>query len=143
MVESNTITANFENLDELYNRIHKMWKAEDKASDYISRSFFKERLHKYSEISVDWDKFTIPPKNPHYTRSYKANPENYGVIFFLIQKLKQIDVTILYTPKKDNPAHTGIKCDPTISVSLKNKIARQLQQTARWKIPFNEHVKDY
>ncbi|KKM94441.1 hypothetical protein LCGC14_1198280 [marine sediment metagenome] len=135
------MTFQFEEFDELYCWIYDEFKGKKPEGErYISRSFFINRLNDFHELSTDWDKKTNPSRNPHETRARKGAPEKYGVLFFAVGALRSLDVTIHYTPKPDNPAHSDIRCDPSLSRSLITQLARKIRELADWKIYFTEPV---
>lgn len=141
MAGSNIMTEQFEDADELYFWIDDNFKGNRPEHErHISRSFFTNRIENYRELSTDWDIKTTPPRNPHETRARKGNPEKYGVLFFVIRDIRPLDVTILYTPNQNNPAHSDICCDSTLTLSQITQLARKIREKADWKIYYNEPV---
>ncbi len=131
----------FEDTDELYFWIENRFGG-NKPPGHISRSFIKNRLRSHYELSTDWDKKTVPPRNPHQTRARKGRPEKYGVLFFVYGRVITLNVTIVYTPTPENSAHTDVKCNPELPPSEINRLAHQMRDLTRWKINYGDPIRD-
>ena len=134
MAESTDLEI-FEENQELYRFIHEIFFNKKKGNDYISPASLK---FNQDGLSTDWDQKTIPPKNPHYTRSQpKKHPtKEYGVIAFVVRDVKNFNLKIKYNPIVDDPAHTLISSIDENSEHLIDEIIEKLANKAIWKINF-------
>ena len=118
---------------ELYRFIHKTYIK----GNEISKSSFKIEMFR---ISVDWDKRTQPPYNPHYTRARNGDPIDYAVIGLITGDVRTEGFNAEHTPDKDNEAHSDIIIPEEIPLSQENKIKTILRNLSFWKIRFGDPI---
>ncbi|MBA7567307.1 hypothetical protein ES708_09017 [subsurface metagenome] len=107
----------------LYYRIHKT----NIVNNNIIPGAFKERgTGDKKGMSTDWGKYSIPIQ----TRNRAEKPKLNGVINFVVEKLRRIELEVIHWPKEDNQSHTNVRGID----KAKNRIRLELLGLYNWEI---------
>jgi hypothetical protein len=82
-------------------------------------------------LSTNWSKYS----SAEQTKTDARVPENYAVVSFLVQKVRDIPLSVVHSPTK-NQAHTHILDIPPREQN-DAKITLKLRDICKWEIPYS------
>lgn len=113
------------NEDALYYRIHQ---------SYLVRGELKPGAFREIEdgMSTDWSKYSTPLES----RSRAKKPEQNGIVRLNVGSLRQLKLTIVHAPSKDNRAHSLVKGVDDVEIRLKllDKLLDTTDDHIQWEI---------
>ena len=109
------------NTDSLYYRIHINWMD----NEDIMPGVFRERgTGEKKGMSCDWSKHSTPEDS----RKRAQQPHKNGIIEFIVQKLRELNLTVNHAPIQnhsfmdDNRAHSNVKGVEERSTEIRLKL---------------------
>jgi hypothetical protein len=83
-------------------------------------------------MSTDWSKYSTPLES----RSRAKKPEQNGIVRLNVGNLKQLKLTIVHAPSKDNRAHSLVKGVEDVEIRLKllDKLLDTTDDHIQWEI---------
>lgn len=100
------------NADLLYRWVHK-----DMYEDKILNTIVFSNLG--TGMSTEWSKYSTPDETKNRVKTFKKNPDEYGVLKLNVGKVREIENQIVtHTPSKKNIAHTDVFGEKTPKVRI-------------------------
>jgi len=86
------------NEDRLYYRVHQTYLLMGELKPGVFREIG-------DGMSTDWAKYSTPLES----RNRAKKPEKNGIVSFIVGGLRNLNLTVVHAPSKENRAHTNVK----------------------------------